>query len=64
MSETKIPGIKAFHRFVSKNCRKRPNMEWLEDIRSAIGKQLNDLDSSWPDDADVKFHVVVTVEIP
>ena len=64
MSETKIPGIKALHKFVTRNCRKRPNMEWLEDIHSAIDTQLVSLDGSWDDDSEVKFHVVVTVEIP
>ncbi len=64
MRETKIPGIKALHKFVTKNCRKRPNMEWLEDIHTAIDNQLIHLNESWDDDSDVKFHVVVTVEFP
>lgn len=64
MSETKIPGIKALHKFITKTCRKRPNFEWLEDIHKDIDRQLMDLHNSWPSDSDVKFHVAVTVEYP
>ena len=64
MRETKIPGIKALHRFVTKNCRKRPYLAWLKDINGEIENQLLELDAAWDDDSEVKFHVVITVEYP
>ena len=62
--ETKIPGIKSLHRFVTKECRKRPEMAWRLEVLEDVEKQLKELHKAWPSDSDVKFHVAVTVEYP
>lgn len=64
MSETKIPGVKAFHRFVTKNCRKRPRMAWILEVLNGVRDQLMSLDESWVRTSSVKFHIVITVENP
>ena len=32
MSKTEIPGIKSLHKFVTKNCRKRPETAWRLEV--------------------------------
>ena len=59
-----IPGVISKHRFVTMNCRKRPTEDWINDCLDAARSDLVDLDSCWPKDSNVKFHVVVTVERP
>jgi hypothetical protein len=62
MAETKIPGIAILKNTVSKNCRKRPQEEWINQVIDGMRKQLIDLDKTWEKDSDVKFHAVLTVE--
>ena len=65
MAETKIPGIKGKHRWITDNCLAQKGVrgsidEAVEDARRFL---LNTI-PLWSKHPGVRFHVVVTVEAP
>ena len=60
---TELLGIKACHRIISDDCRKRGGQEMAEVI-AEVAIALGELYRHWPVGKGAKFNVVVTVEYP
>ena len=59
-----IPGDAAKHRIITRQCRHRPIDDVIQEVLVDITRELYALDSGWPKDSDVKFHVAIIVERP
>ena len=57
-----IEGIQAYKNTVSKDCRKRPQQDWVNQVTNGVENMLKNLDKTWEKDSDVKFHIVVCVD--
>lgn len=61
---TNIPGTIAKHRIITRACRRRHIGEILAEVNEDVCNELIALDEGWPNDSDVKFHVMIVVERP
>lgn len=59
-----VPGSATVNRVISKDCRRRPADDFIQEVGVEVIRELYELHQNWPADSDVRFHVVVTVERP
>lgn len=67
MSETRIPGIKAAHCWITDNCRvvQGGDREAFAEATDRLWRQYVRLcDSSWPVGKGASFHLALTVDYP
>lgn len=59
-----LPGAVTVHKIVGRDCRQRPEAEWVEECLLAVETALLRANEGWPKNTDMKIHVVVSVERP
>ena len=52
------------HRFATKNCRRRPEPEWIQDLIKPAHDEIKQLHDAWPHDSEVEFHSLVYIKRP